>query len=613
MKNKMNTLFLVLLFGAFYGVSCTSKTEHKTYTKMYDLEFRMQEDSSIVYHWLQNAAYLNYTIPVGVKGPDRPLFAMMYRQGNPFFNRLQTEYQQRILLPACDANQATIEFESKGKNIKLASIILEAIDEEEKVLFSDTLRFVPDTALHSISKDITVKNAKLLNIRINAEGVVDTTAYIAFSKLNLWLDGKPIDSSPVRTLSPFTAQDTRTYIPIATDARIPLEQINEIDKKKIIGLGESMHGNDEIKKLGYECILQMIEQQNARLLLLEMPLEVSLACNRYIQDSRYTLDSLFLAGKSTFHLFDFLDKLRLFNSKQTDESKVRLYGFDYNPIYSPTQNSAVDIFDFVTRLNEQAKIPELDQFSLLLIEADWQEATAFLQAHKSEIQKVLTPEEINVISHILTLSKEIGDNPIQRFIRRDSVMFANAKFLIDEYAGTENVKTIIYGHAIHINRLSTFPAVPCTPFGYYMQEQYSDAYSPLLILAGEGANIAYDQHYNQQKSLLQKLPFNSMESFLSTFDENIFYLPLTSEFNRLILSRYKGSHHMPQEFYPFNLYQRYNGVFFIKNTGRKPMENKEVTFQELSHLYLLNIKRRESKIEEIRERMQKANFSRSTQ
>ena len=532
---------------------------------MYDLEFRMQEDSSIVYHWQQNAAYLNYTIPVGVKGVDRPLLAMMYQKGYPFLNRLQTELKQRILLPTCDANQAMIEFESKGKNIKLASIILDAIDEEEKVIFSDTLRFVPDTALRIVSKNITVKNAKLLNIRINAEGVVDTTAYIAFSKLNLWLDGKSIDSFPVRTLSAFTAHNTRTYLPITMDERIPLDQINEINKKKIIGLGESMHGNDEIKKLGYECILQTVEQQNARLILLEMPLEISLACNRYIQDSRYTLDSLFLAGKSTFHLFDFLDKLRLFNSKQTDESKVRLYGFDYNPIYSPTQNSAVDVFDFVTRLNEQAKIPELDEFCLLLMEADWQEASSFLQAHKSEIQKVLTPEEVEVISHILTLSREIGDNPIQRFIRRDSVMFANAKFLIDEYAGTENVKTIIYGHAIHINRLSTFPAVPCTPFGYYMQEQYSDAYSPLLILTGEDTGIAYDQHYNQQKTFLHKIPFNSMEAFLSTFDENLFYLPLTSEFNRLILSRFKGRHHMPQEFYPFNLYQRYNGVFFLKN------------------------------------------------
>lgn len=244
----MKTLLLILLFGLLYGMSCTAQTEHKPYTKMYDLEFRMQEDSSIIYHWLQNAAYLNYTIPVGVKGPDRPLFAMMYRQGNPFFNRLQTEYQQRILLPACDANQATIEFESKGKNIKLASIILDAIDEEEKVLFSDTLRFVPDTTLHSISKDITVKNAKLLNIRINAEGVVDTTAYIAFSKLNLWLDGKPIDSFPVRTLSPFTAHSTRTYLPITMDERIPLDQINAMNKKKIIGLGESMHGDGEIKK-----------------------------------------------------------------------------------------------------------------------------------------------------------------------------------------------------------------------------------------------------------------------------------------------------------------------------------------------------------------------------
>ena len=82
----MKVHFLILLFGALYGMSCTSKTEHKTYTKMYDLEFRMQEDSSIVYHWQQNAAYLNYTIPVGVKGADRPLLAIMYLQGSPWIS-----------------------------------------------------------------------------------------------------------------------------------------------------------------------------------------------------------------------------------------------------------------------------------------------------------------------------------------------------------------------------------------------------------------------------------------------------------------------------------------------------------------------------------------------
>ena len=182
-------------------------------------------------------------------------------------------------------------------------------------------------------------------------------------------------------------------------------------------------------------------------------------------------------------------------------------------------------------------------------------------------------------------------------------MFANAKFLIDKYASAENVKTIIYGHAIHINRLSTFPAVPCTSFGYYMQEQYSDAYSPLLILTGEGTGIAYDQHYNQQKTFLHKLPFNSMESFLSTFDENIFYIPLTPEFNRLILSRFKGSHHMPQEFYPFNLYQRYKGIFFIKNLDYDSIDKKEISLDEISNLFMAKTKQRQKKIDEIQKRI----------
>ncbi|UVQ15976.1 hypothetical protein NXV19_03725 [Bacteroides fragilis] len=80
------------------------------------------------------------------------------------------------------------------------------------------------------------------------EGEIDKNAYIAFSRLDILIDGKPIDEFPVRTLSPLIVDKKINYTGINVDRKIGLEQINEINDKKIIGLGESVHGNDGIKK-----------------------------------------------------------------------------------------------------------------------------------------------------------------------------------------------------------------------------------------------------------------------------------------------------------------------------------------------------------------------------
>jgi len=198
----------------------------------------------------------------------------------------------------------------------------------------------------------------------------------------------------------------------------------------------------------------------------------------------------------------------------------------------------------------------------------------------------------------------MGKNGIQRFINRDFIMFLNAKFLMDKFVKTENMKTIVYGHAVHINPVSTYPAVPCAPFGYYMQETYSENYSPLLFLMGNGNAVAFDENYNRKNLFLSSPPPNSMEYLLDSIDGNISYIPLSSDFNKLILSRFKGSHHIKQEFYPFNLYKRCRGIFFIKNTYLDMNSEKESSFEENYKLFKLKKERRERILEEIKEACQ---------
>ena len=598
----MKRQFKLLLLISFFIFFQIEKVRGQTYTAIYDLQFSMQGDSSVVYPWFENAAYSNYSISTYVQESNRKMFAKKFIKGFPFSNHLRTEYQQRILLPYNNAKEATIEFECKGENINLVSIILDAIDMKEEILFSDTLKFVPDSVLSLVSKNIELKNVELLNIRINVEGLIDKDAYIAFSKLDILLGGKTIDTFPIRILQKLSENDNLKYTSIDIENKIELAEINEINDKKIIGFGESIHGNDDIKNLAYQLILQAIESQNCKLVLLELPMEKSFAYNRFIQDKNYTFDSLLLIDQM---MNDFLNKLRLFNSDKADDSKVKLLGIDYNSIYSSTQNSAMDIFDFVVQLNQKTNIPEIDQFLLMLMKEDWSQAITFLNDHKKEVQKILTIDEIECISHILNVSKKMGKSGIERFINRDSVMFINAEFLIDKFAAANNNKTIIYGHAAHINPVSTYPAVPCTPFGHYMQITYKEKYSPLLFLIGNGISMAYDERFNRKDNVLSNPPENSVEYWLNTIDENISYIPITSELDKLTLSRFKGSHHILQDFFPFNLYQRYKGIFFIKNTDYNILDMKEISFDKDSDSFIMKIKQRQKKLEEIKKRTQK--------
>ncbi|HHU26806.1 MAG TPA: erythromycin esterase family protein [Bacteroidales bacterium] len=600
----MRTYILFLPFVVLCAMSCTAQSEKQTYTELYDLHFAMPHGTTVRYPWLDNGAYSFYSLPASIKDSTNNLIARIYLKGSPFLNRLRTECGQRILLPDGNLQKAVVEFESKGKNIQQLSIVLDAIDEEEKILFSDTMKLVPDTLLGVASKNIALKDAKLLNIRINSEGKIDSDAYIAFSKLNIVIDGKPIDKFPVRELPPLTTGDLYYYTAINRDENISPEVMDEFNNHKIIGLGESIHGNRGVQGMAYKLILQAVERLDCQLVLLEMQLEKSLHYNRFIQDVNYTFDSFSALDETTS---DFLKKLQRFNTDKSDEQKVRLYGIGYNTnintSLTPSKSSAIDIFDFVTNLNQELKISAVDQFALLLAEEKQDQAIEFLDNQRNITEKAVTPEEVESILHILKISEEMGKDPIDRFVRRDSTMFLNAQYLIDRFANADNAKAIIYAHAAHTNPVSTFPAVPCFPLGHYMRETYGDGYSSFLLLTGSGKSVASDTEFNMRDSLLKEPPKKSIEYALNLMEDNALYLPLTADFNTLVLSRFKGSHHTPQEFYPFNLYQRYRGIFFIKDDKDYDAGKKESSYEEALDQQVIEMNKREEKIEEIRRRV----------
>lgn len=583
--------------------SCIAQPISKLYTDVYNLHFTMKTNASIEYPWMENAAYANCAINYSVRGANKTLFAKKYLRGLPY-NSLRTEVEQRILLPIHKETGGFLTFEGKGENLKIVSILIDGINSEEKCVFSDTVIFVPRAPLISISKNISLAGVDMLNVRIRADGIPDREAYIAFSSLNIMIGNKNINEYPVRELPKRTLPKDFDYTPFRSNIENISSKIEMQKYSKIIALGESIHGNNSIRRLIYKLIMENVKKQNCKLIIWEMPMEKSFVYNRYVLDDEFILDSTEL-GPLDKQRVSFMNELKRYNSSKSKGDKIRLLGMDYNRVWNSTQNSAIDIFDFVTHLNRELKIPEADQLSILLMEKEWSNAIEYLQKYKSNIQKLLTTDEIECIIHILSLSKNIGNDRVERFISRDSVMFINTNFLFEHFLPLPESKAIIYAHSVHINPISTYPVIHCEPFGKYMKNKYADDYLPLLFLVGNGSMTIYDQEFNKGKRVLHLPPAESIESALSQTENDVLYFPMTSYFNNIVLSRFQGDRKSSQEFYPYNLYQRYKGVFFIKNSSEFDDDREKINASDKAAKNLMVIQQRLGILEDIKKRIKR--------
>lgn len=598
LRTKIYALFLLFL----HAVTGAAQLPQQTYTDAYDLDFSMAYDASILYPWLENAAYANHATSIFIEEKDQTIFAKAYEKGSPVADRLKTEFEQRIILPNNKQKEAVVKLESKGYHIKKVKMTLQAIDTHERVLKTQTLTFNTNTTTSSTTQSIDIQNAEMLNIQIYAEGEPNEEAFIALTRLQIELDGKPIDTFAIRQLAPITAHKFTGVVPFYAHNNRNLPIIKQLKNKKIIGLGESIHGNKAIQNLTDQLIFQAIEKQNCRLILLEMPFERALAYNRYIQDENYQLDSTYIQSHPSI---EFLNKLRNINRKKSSENKVKLYGMDYNYMRSTRQNTAMDIFDFITTINKDFQNEALNRLMIHLTEKDPNKAIRLIETQTAQLSQHLTSEELKSIAHILQLSAQVGEASETRFMLRDSVMFANAKFLIDTFNNDKNTQTIIYGHAVHVNSASTFPAVPATSLGTYLQKAYTNNYWPIVLLVGKGTTTAYDEEFNRVEKPLSNAPTNSIEHTLSHLQADISYLPLTSVFDHITLSRFKGSHHIHQEFYPFNLQQRFRGAFFIKNATNGDEKQAEVNHENPAEAFRKKLQQRHITLQKIQMNLKK--------
>ena len=529
---------------------------------------------------------------------------------NPMHSSLRKIIRRRILLPdLSDKKEGNVSLGVKGNGLKLLTMKIQGLDFRETVLFNDTLTFVPDTTFSRLQGNYPLENVGMLDITIDIEGEKNQKASFVFSGLDIQMDGKLINDMPFLEI-PEVETDRKQLVSISDSADIEFDKVKAFQDKKIIGLGESLHHHADLNRFAFRLMEEAVRTVNCKVLAVEIPIEKSLFYNRYISDASFTLPADLFSDSANKDYLPLLDNLRRHNLTCPPNERVILLGMDYHTSLNKDSNSLVDLFDFLCSLNKNHHRKEADYFALMLYDNKPDEALEYLKSHRKELGEVVTSDELKCMEHILSFTTSLSDNPVTRMNIRDSIMAENLAFIEQNFAPGKDEKIMVRGHSLHLNRISAYPIDNYRSAGSYLQERYGTLYAPFLLVTEGG-------HHYSNNTLIGIIIYNkllhpcsgSIESALAHTSQTSCYLPITEEHDRIVWSRLIVN---PDQggfnFYPSNLFQRYDGVFYVKAEKALDVPSKRSNDEVIKDLgeKLDRIKRindeRKSLADEIRKR-----------
>lgn len=395
-----------------------------------------------------------------------------------------------------------------------------------------------------------------------------------------------MDDYPVPTLPPVNILRTEKHIPLSFSAPALYGDIPELRTKRIIALGETLHGSSTLNRSAFQLIEHQVKNNNCRLVLLELPSEQMLSFNRFIQgDETFCLDSLLTDNKHSLlsreQMSDLMLRLQKHNAGTKD--KVWLLGMDYD---NYTANSAMFLFDYLCTLNQTSYCSAIDSLcAILLKEEPFVEAADWLTGPQKEaFKKKIPKKEYDILLHCINTSlKRRGTEPPE-FIR-DEAMYENIKFFIDIIC-PEKERAIIYAHLKHTNphnHLST--SIFSSSFGSWMKEEYPNDYFNIAMLVGSGTFTTYDWSFSKITMSLEKPYANTLEYALKDMQTEYFYMPVSEIPTRPVYLREIGNAGLKDQYCIIYPYNRMDAVIYIDQSA--PLDATSIIPGEITHPYLI--------------------------
>ncbi len=258
-------------------------------------------------------------------------------------------------------------------------------------------------------------------------------------------------------VKPVDNEEFAKYTGSISDITIP-------DSVRIIGLGEATHGNVEFQQLKLDVFKLMVGKYGVRAFALEGDYGGCEAVNRYIHGGPGTAQEAAAAIGfpiyRTKEMAQLIDWMRKYNATAKEGEDLRFYGFDMQ-LYECS-------YQYLLEAAETFAVPTVE------LEKLWDKSEGKYSASFTADQKAKVIEEVRQellqlndsttaqavhFADMLLQNIAVGkvmDNMSKGIALRDSLMFVNTHWIMEQEAFRGNECIFISGHNGHIQRVHDY-------------------------------------------------------------------------------------------------------------------------------------------------------------
>lgn len=564
MNNSWRTFLFILCFLIY--AQCSIGQNH-SFTDKYNLDFNLQNNKNIFWKIDQPNYFVIQVDSLQKIHGKNPLCIAQFKLGRNSARLKGGTIQQRILLPETKSDSITVYLNCKSKNLQQAQLIITGISDRECILYSDTLSILGSDEWRTFSRSVSLHNVRFLHLNIKAEGTKEVSEQcLCLDKIDLKIDGKDINDFPLSTISIIPDIKKSDIISLSLSDSNSFSKIVDLEKRKVIAIGETIHGSETITEAAVKLIKHQVEYNHCKLILLEFPTEVTFGWNRFIQgDSLFKIKDISQDLKSIrfspLIMIDFCQWLKRYNEGVKD--KVWLIGMDIN---TKSYSTPAFLYDYIYTLNKHLNHILLDSLCLKLYKYEsFPKALQLIEKNK-EIENLLGKNEFAILHHCLNMSIACGENTNRRLAIRDSLMYLNANFLLNLLCPDDG-KVSIYTHFVHANYRTRDPSCPFNlSFGSYMKDKFGSDYYNIAVLTGEGnLRTSCNDSLNLNRTL-EIPPMNSMENLFMQTNEKLCFITISTLPTQLMYIRCIGAVYQENQFIVIAPASRMDAAIFVRRS-----------------------------------------------
>ena len=498
----------------------------------------------------------------------------MKQTGLPLSNykfRFNGAILRPFLLPDTSSRTMDISLAYKAENLSCGYLKVRCYDNTETLIRTDSATM--NLQENRVALRLSIRNTKFVVVIIEAEGTenVKELQALYLDSMDIMLDNKKynaIENSDIKV-----SINRKEIISARLGENLAFRNIKALGEKRIIAVGETVHGCSNFGKTFSEIMKHMVLNNNCKLVGFELSPDFLLKWNIFIsEETDFTFDDLVIemegVSLSPALFFDMLLWLKEYN--QSAEKKVRIFGME--PSAGTNRFSLPDYTHFYKQKSRDAIF---DTLSTNILREEYEKSLS-LAENNPNIRHAVGDIEWQFLKH--TLSKlnmavvKKGTtfyfkSPFSQLLERDGRMFENVSRAISLYLG-EDEKALIWTHNAHATQSNLY-LYPDHPLGYYLRQHYGNEYYNVGLLTGEGSFTAVSPKQSSGQLTICQLPLpekGSVEHVCMLTGYDYFFCPVEALSKYALYLRYSGKAESTNQFYYRYLPKHMDAFIFEKRS-----------------------------------------------